>query len=169
MRTRRNPFCLHRKTLMMASVSASFLSPISRICCSQVAVCSSRLYRTCSRPWLRWRLGLPRRILAVRQEVRDLRTTAFDNEQSSHRASIRVFAAPEDTPNSTDNSLLVLCNDFMNIPPPLQLDEILVSHRVDRLENIQRMCLPTCFLMITTIEFPRWTELKTSVNSSNIF
>ena len=42
-------------------------------------------------------------ILAVRQEVRDLRTTAFDNEQNSHRASIRVFAAPEDTSNSTDN------------------------------------------------------------------
>ena len=58
-------------------------------------------------------------ILALRQEVRDLRATADDMEQHSRRASIRVFGVPEDTPGSTDDKLLVLCNGVMKVQPPI--------------------------------------------------
>ena len=76
-------------------------------------------------------------ILALRQEVRDLRATADDMEQHSRRASIRVFGVPEDTPGSTDDKFLVLFNGVMKVQPPIQLNEIEVSHRVGRLETVQ--------------------------------
>ena len=76
-------------------------------------------------------------ILSLRQEIRDLKATADDLEQHSRRASIRLFGVPEDTPGSTDDKLLALCNGVMKVQPPLQLDEIEVSHRVGRLQTVQ--------------------------------
>ena len=65
---------------------------------------------------------------------RDLKAWADDLEQHSRRASIRVFGIPEDTPGTTDQKLLNLCNQAMQLKPPLTHEEIEVSHCVDRIE-----------------------------------
>ena len=49
-------------------------------------------------------------ILGLRREVRDLREQAETLEQHSRRASVRVFGVPENTPGTTDDKLLDLCN-----------------------------------------------------------
>ena len=73
-------------------------------------------------------------IEGLRREVIDLKARADDLEQHSRRASIRVFEIPEDTPGTTDQKLLHLCNQAMQLKPPLTLEEIEVSHRVGRIE-----------------------------------
>ena len=69
-------------------------------------------------------------ILTLRREVNDLRAHNDDLEQHSRRASVRVFGVPENTPGSTDDMLLDLCNKALKLRPPLALEEIEVSHRV---------------------------------------
>ena len=73
-------------------------------------------------------------IEGLRREVIDLKARADDLEQHSRRASIRVFGIPEDTPGTTDQKLLHLCNQAMQLQPPLTLEDIEVSHRVGRIE-----------------------------------
>ena len=72
-------------------------------------------------------------ITTLRREVRDLRDHAEALEQHSRRASVRVFGIPENTPGTTDDKLLDLCNNRMKIRPPLSPDDIEVSHRVGKL------------------------------------
>ena len=67
------------------------------------------------------------------REVRDLRDHAEALEQHGRCASVRVFGIPEDTPGTTDDELLDLCNNRMKIRPPLSPDDIEVSHRVGKL------------------------------------
>ena len=71
-------------------------------------------------------------ILTLRREVNDLQAHNDDLEQHSRRASVRVFGVPENTPGSTDDMLLDLCNKALNLRPPLALEEIEVSHRVQK-------------------------------------
>ena len=71
-------------------------------------------------------------ILTLRREVNDLRAHNDDLEQHSRRASVRVFGVPENTPGSTDDMLLDLCNKALKLRPPLALEEIEVSHRVGK-------------------------------------
>ena len=73
-------------------------------------------------------------IQALKREVSELHTRVDNLEQHSRRASVRVFGVPEDTPGSTDDKLLHLCNTAMKLTPPLALEEIEVSHRVGRIE-----------------------------------
>ena len=127
---------------MLVNVSASSCSPQSRKCCNRWPACYSWLWWTLSRPWVHWRIRLPRRMLrscpcVLRQEVRDLKATADHLEQNSPRASIRLFCVPEETPGSSDDKLLAMWNGVMKVQPPLQLDEIEVSHRVGRLQTVQ--------------------------------
>ena len=72
-------------------------------------------------------------ISTLRREVRDLRDHAEALEQHSRRASVWVFGIPENTPGTTDDKLLDLCNNRMKIRPPLSPDDIEVSHRVGKL------------------------------------
>ena len=68
-------------------------------------------------------------ITTLRREVRDLRDHAEALKQHSRRASVRVFGIPENTPGTSDDKLLDLCNNRMKIRPPLSPDDIEVSHR----------------------------------------
>ena len=76
-------------------------------------------------------------ILGLRREVRDLREQAEALEQHSRRASVRVFGVPENTPGTTDDKLLDLCNQRMKIQPPITMDDIEVSHRVGKLKTTE--------------------------------
>ena len=58
-------------------------------------------------------------ITTLRREVRDLRDHAEALEQHCRCASIRVSGILEDTPGTTDDKLLDLCNNPMKIRPPL--------------------------------------------------
>ena len=58
-----------------------------------------------------------------------------DPEQHSRRASVRVFGIPEKNPGSTDEKLLDICNNVMQLKPPLGIEEIEVSHRVGQVEK----------------------------------
>ena len=49
-------------------------------------------------------------ILNLSRDGNDLRAYNDDLEQHSRRASVRVFGVPENTPGSTDDTLLDLCN-----------------------------------------------------------
>ena len=71
-------------------------------------------------------------ILALRREVAEMQSRNDDFEQHSRRASVRVFGVPENTPGSTDDKLLDLCNMGLKLQPPLALEEIEVSHRVGK-------------------------------------
>ena len=74
-------------------------------------------------------------VLSLRQEVSDLRSHQEDLEQHSRRASVRVFGIPEINPGSTDEKLLDICNNVMQLKPPLGIEEIEVSHRVGQVEK----------------------------------
>ena len=71
-------------------------------------------------------------ILALRREVAEMQSRNDDLEQHSRRASVRVFGVQENTPGSTDDKLLDLCNMGLKLQPPLALEEIEVSHRVGK-------------------------------------
>ena len=71
----------------------------------------------------------------MRQEVSDLRSHQEDLEQHSRRASVRVFGIPEKKPGSTEEKLLDICNNVMQLKPPLGIEEIEVSHRVGQVEK----------------------------------
>lgn len=75
-------------------------------------------------------------IAALRKEVHSLRDHADALEQHSRRGSVRVFGIPENTPGTTDQKLLHLFNEKMQIKPPIHLDDIEVSHHVGRLRTI---------------------------------
>ena len=71
----------------------------------------------------------------MRQAVSDLRSHQEDLEQHSRRASVRVFGIPEKKPGSTVEKLLDICNNVMQLKPPLGIEEIEVSHRVGQVEK----------------------------------
>ena len=58
-------------------------------------------------------------------------------EQYSRRSSMRVYGVPEDTPGSTDEKMLAICNKHLKLQPALSLDEIEVSHRVGPQATVQ--------------------------------
>ena len=74
-------------------------------------------------------------IVSLRQEVSKLKAHQDHLEQQSHRASVRVFGIPENTPGSTVEKLLDICNNVMNLKPPLCLEEVEVLHRVRQIEK----------------------------------
>ena len=69
-------------------------------------------------------------IRALRSDVSHLQIAVEDLEQHGRKDSMRIFGMPENTPGSTDEKVLKLCNTRMKLTPPLMLDEIAVSHRV---------------------------------------
>ena len=82
-------------------------------------------------------IKLEEKVNAKESEINNLRThndkleVRIDElEQYSRRSSIRVYGLPEESPGTTDDKLIALCNDHLNLRPPLELEEIEVSHRV---------------------------------------
>ena len=69
-------------------------------------------------------------IKLLKSEVAQLKISTDELEQQGRKDSIRIFGLPETGPGSTDEKVLDLCNKRMKVTPPLQLDEIAVSHRV---------------------------------------
>ena len=69
------------------------------------------------------------RIEVLEKENAFLKIKVDDQEQYTRRASVRVFGVPETTPGSCDEKVLALCNTHMKLEPPLQLEDIEVSHR----------------------------------------
>ena len=55
-----------------------------------------------------------------------------DLEQYSRESSIRVYGVSEHTTGSTDQKLLHLFNDVLKIAPPIQPENIEVSHRIGK-------------------------------------
>ena len=68
----------------------------------------------------------------MEKENKFLKIKVDDQEQYTRRASIRIFGVPESTSGSSDDKVLQLCNTHMKLNPPLQLEEIEVSHRAGR-------------------------------------
>ena len=69
-------------------------------------------------------------IKLLKSEVAQLKISVDALEQHGRKDSIRIFGLPESTPGSTDEKVVALCNGRMRLSPPLQLEEIAVSHRV---------------------------------------
>ena len=74
-----------------------------------------------------------KKITTLQRQVRELETKMDDYEQHGRRDSVRIFGLSEDSPGSTDEKVLRLCNKRMQLSPPLRLEEISVSHRVGKL------------------------------------
>ena len=68
----------------------------------------------------------------LQDEVNLMQTRIEDLEQHGRKDSIRIFGLSECTPGSTDEKVLRLCNDRMQLQPPLSVDEIAISHRVGK-------------------------------------
>ena len=69
-------------------------------------------------------------IKLLMSEVAQLKISVDALEQHGRKDSIQIFGLPESTPGSTDEKVVALCNGRMRLSPPLQLEEIAVSHRV---------------------------------------
>ena len=63
-------------------------------------------------------------------EVNLMKTRIDDLEQHREKDSIRIFGLSECTPGSADEKELRSCNEFVQLQPPLSVDEIAVSHSV---------------------------------------
>ena len=72
-------------------------------------------------------------IRQLTQDVIQLQSRVDDLEQHGRRDSVRIFGLSEVTPGSPDQKVLRLCNERMQLNPPLQIDEIAVSHRVGKI------------------------------------
>ena len=73
-------------------------------------------------------------IKMLKTEVAHLKSTVEDLEQHGRKDSVRIFGLPETTSGTTDQKVLDLCNNRMKLSPPLQLEEIAVSHRVGQVK-----------------------------------
>ena len=71
-------------------------------------------------------------ISELQKDVADLKVQVDNHEQHSRRDSIRIFGLSEETPGTTDEKVMRLCNQRMKLTPPLKLDEISISHRVGK-------------------------------------
>ena len=65
----------------------------------------------------------------------ELEVRIDDLEQYSRRASMRIYGLAEETPGSTDDKVLHLVNHHLKLQPPLEAEEIEVSHRVGTTDN----------------------------------
>ena len=70
------------------------------------------------------------KIATLEKRITQMETTLDDLEQHGRRESMRIFGLPETDPGTTDEKVLKLVNQRMKLYPPLQLEEIAVSHRV---------------------------------------
>ena len=71
-------------------------------------------------------------IVTLQRQVTEMETKLDDLEQHGRRDSIRIFGLSEASSGTTDDKVLRLCNQRMQISPPLTIDEISVSHRVGK-------------------------------------
>ena len=71
----------------------------------------------------------------LRNEIEELREELDELQQYSRKPSIRVYGIPESEDEDTDQLLLQLFNKRMQLQPPVQLQEIEISHRVGRNPN----------------------------------
>ena len=72
------------------------------------------------------------KIAHLTEENKVLKEQIDDLEQYSRKPSIRVYGVSEQTAGSTDQKLLELFNNVLKITPPIQPDEIEVSHRIGK-------------------------------------
>ena len=70
------------------------------------------------------------KIAKMEQRIVHLESSIDDLEQYGRRDSVRIFGLPEDDLGTMDEKVIKLCNARMKLRPPLQVDEIAVSHRV---------------------------------------
>ena len=64
------------------------------------------------------------------KQNQDLEARIDDLEQHGHRGSIRVFGVLEDLPGTTDDKILSICNENLQLDPKLSIEDIEVSHRL---------------------------------------
>ena len=74
-------------------------------------------------------------ISALKHENQELREELDELQQYNRKASIRVNGIPESEDENTDQLLLQLSNEHMQLEPPVQLQDIEISHRVGRTPN----------------------------------
>ena len=65
-----------------------------------------------------------------KQDVADLKVAVANHKQHGRRDSVWMFGSSEETPGTTDDKAICLCNGRMQLKPLLTIDEIAVSHRV---------------------------------------
>ena len=74
-------------------------------------------------------------IRKLNQDIAQLQSRVDDLEQHGRKDSARIFGLSEDTPGTTDQKVLRLCNQMMKLQPPLTMDEIASSHRVGKVKH----------------------------------
>ena len=72
------------------------------------------------------------KIARLTQENIFLKDRKYDLEQYSRKSSTRVYGVSKHSTGSTDKKLLHLFNDVLKIAPPIQPDDIEVSHRIGK-------------------------------------
>ena len=75
------------------------------------------------------------KIQSLEKQNSDLEIRLDDLEQYSRRGSIRIYGIDEETPGSTDDKVLDLINNYVALKPPLDPNEIEVSHRVGKSDD----------------------------------
>ena len=70
------------------------------------------------------------KIHKLEQDVASLKVAVDNHEQHGRHDSVRIFGLSEETPGTTDDKVIRICNGRMQLDPPLTIDEISVSHRV---------------------------------------
>ena len=73
-----------------------------------------------------------KKISDLRNENEELQEELDELQQYNRKPSIRVYGIPESEDEDTDQLLLQLFNKRMQLQPPVQLQEIEISHRVGR-------------------------------------
>ena len=71
-------------------------------------------------------------IVQLQTEIQRLTVKHDDLEQYGRRSSVRIQGITAQGADDTDQSVLSLLNDGLEMTPPLQASDIIVSHRVPR-------------------------------------
>ena len=74
-------------------------------------------------------------IAALKHDNQELREELDELQQYNRKPSIRVNGIPESEDEDTYQVLLQLFNEHMQLEPPVQLQDIDISHRVGRTPN----------------------------------
>ena len=75
-------------------------------------------------------------ITQLKKDNQELREELDELQQYSRKPSIRVYGIPEKNNDDPDQLLLQLFNKRMKMTPPIELQDIEISHRIGRITNV---------------------------------
>ena len=65
-------------------------------------------------------------------DIEELERKYDDIEQHDRKGSVRIFGVPENIQGDTDSKVIYVFNEMMNMDPPISMEDLGVTHRVDK-------------------------------------